>query len=127
MPLLTTRLSGLIEGMTGSTLMFSQGFVVSNGQGTEYCRTPVDMVIDPLTTESIDLHGITTASHLVLETDQAVDIILTTPIGPTIPPVPTPATFRINRILVITADVTALSIYNPNNVNANIKLTAVGV
>jgi hypothetical protein len=116
-----------MEGMTGSTLMFNQGFSITDGQGTEYCRTPVDIAVAALATQAINLRGITTASHLMIQTDRAVDITITTPIGPTIPPIATPATFRVNDIFIISADITAVSIYNPNNLDANIKLTAVGV
>ena len=125
---LTTRLSSFLEAANGTSIGINQSYSVSSSNNKYY--HPLEFSMNPLTSVTGSLCNITTAKYLIMETNLPVDVTIMTPIGPLDPPTLTAATFRVNNVMTIGADIASpIVFYNPNggaNGNVSIKITAVG-
>ena len=132
---LTARISAFIEALTGTTINITRSASVTDGTFTAVDHNPLDLNIVALanppfgTTVDLDM---TTAQYLFLEVvqptvgpDPGLDVTITTPTG--VVPTPTTVTLRVNNILLISSQITSLQIFNPNNIDIAVRITAIGV
>ena len=124
---LTTRLSAHIESFYGGLLTLTRTFSATNEALTKYQHDPIGMTIESLQRLDIGLNQIVTASYLYIQTSSPVDVTIMTKVGPTDPPLDNEATFRLNDAILIGADITALSVYNPQSAAVLVQVSAVGV
>jgi len=125
--MMTSQISAFIKSMVGQGFLIEQSFSFGDGSFTQFYQTPQALTIPALTTQTISLLNVTDAKYFFLQTDLPLDLTITTPIG--IVPTPTPATFRVNQGILVSADISSLTVFNPNNGPpfANFSITALGV
>ena len=125
---LHTRLSAFLETHSGGSFDLNQSFCINDTSESRYQHP--EYALNPLTSVTGNFGGMTTAKYIMLETTKPIDFTIWTPTGPTIPPVSTPATIRINNAMMLCAEAAdTFVIYNPNSGasgNVLVKITAVG-
>lgn len=125
---LSTRISAFFETLSGSALMFNQSFIASDGASTQYYRNPISLTINPLATVVVDLFGVIITTFLMIESNVPIDVTIITPTGPIGGTTPTSATFKVNGALLLSANITQLTIFNPQGgtTGASVKIASVG-
>jgi hypothetical protein len=126
---LTTRVSSFLEAAYGSSIGINQSYSVADSANSKYFH-PLEFTMNALATVTGNLCNITTVKYLMLESSLPVDVTIVTPTGPALPPTPTPATFRVNNVMTIGADIAnPIIFFNPNSGatgNVSVKITAIG-
>jgi len=127
---LQTRISASLQSSEGDVSRFFQTF--AREDNTLSFVVPSAFVVTPLTSHAVGFCSLTSAKAVFLQTDKPVHVTVTfAPTAPTPPPTPATQTFLVDQILLLTSEVTAITVANPNSgtspdQDANVSLIIVG-
>lgn len=127
---LKTLISASVQASEGDVLRFFQTFAREDDKLT--LTRPSQFVVTPLTTHAVPFCEITNAQVIFIQTDKPIHVTVTfAPTAPTPPPTPATQTFLVDQVLLLTTEISDLTIANPNSgtspdQDANVSLIIVG-